>query len=127
MAYEIQFETRPNYLFARITGDNSSEAVFSYMQDILGKCEEISCFNVLIHECLVGPRLSILELYELMSEGSKRGLGKFHSVAFVDERMGDAAVFAENVGVNRGMPVTMFDDVEEATRWISRETDATTH
>jgi hypothetical protein len=39
-------------------------------------------------------------------------------MAYVDERMGDMANFAETVAVNRGMPVRMFTNVPDAENWL---------
>ena len=118
MSYTIEFQSRPSYLFARVTGANTPDTVRAYMHDLVQKCEETACFRVLVHECLDGPRLSAGEVFELMASGSRRGLGKFSAIAFVDEEMGDIGRFAENVGVNRGMPLRVFDNVDEAAEWI---------
>jgi len=121
MSYQIEFEERSAYLFARVTGEDSSDTVLRYMEDILRECEKTGCPRVLIHECLEGPRLSFLELFDLLSEGSRRAIGKFRAVALVDEKMGDTAEFAEDVAVNRGLPMRVFDDVETASQWISEK------
>lgn len=123
MSYEIEFEQRPLYLAARVTGENSAENVVRYMEDVRGKCESTGCRYVLVHECLEGPRLSVLELYKLLSDGVARTRGSFGGLALVDESMGDTSEFAETVATNRGMPLRVFHDVETATQWISAEAD----
>ena len=120
MSHRIEFDLRSTYLFARVTGTNTTETVKNYMRDVLAKCEEMGCFYVLIHECLEGPRLSTSEVFTLVSEGSQEALGRFSAIAFVDEQMGDVGRFAENVGVNRGIPLMVFNEVGEATRWIEQ-------
>jgi hypothetical protein len=120
MAHEVEFDHRNSYIYALITGDNSAETVFAYMDEVTAKCEELDCFRVLIHECLDGPRLSPMEVFEIISEGAMKALGKFDAVAFVDEKMGDVSSFAENVAINRGMPIAMFPSVAAAEIWISQ-------
>lgn len=123
MAPEIVFEQRPSYLFVHVTGHNSAEAVELYMKDVLERCTEIELFRVLIHECLGGERLSPMQIFDLVSEGSARALGKFDAIAFVDEKMGEMANFAETVAVNRGIPIAMFSNLVDAENWIVRQDD----
>ena len=120
MAYEVEFDNRASYVYVLVTGDNNAETVFAYMDDVAVKCEELDCFRVLVHECLEGPRLSPMEVFDVMSEGAMKALGKFDAVAFVDEKMGDIASFAENVAINRGMPIAMFPSVTGAEAWMSQ-------
>ena len=120
MAYNVEFDNRASYVYALVTGDNSAETVFAYMDEVTARCEELDCFRVLVHECLVGPRLSHMEVFDIISEGAMRALGKFDAVAFVDEKMGDVSSFAENVAINRGMPIAMFPSVAAAEVWISQ-------
>jgi hypothetical protein len=120
MAHKVEFDHRRSYIYALITGDNCAETVFAYMDEVTTKCEELDCFRVLVHECLDGPRLSPMEVFEIISEGAMKALGKFDAVAFVDEKMGDVSSFAENVAINRGMPIAMFPSVTAAEAWISQ-------
>ena len=122
MSYEIAFDRRATYLYARIAGTNTPTAILAYMQDIVAKCTEIDCFRVLIHECLDGPRLATLELFETVSEISFQVLGKFDAIAYVDEKMGELKYFGETVAINRGMPLAAFTDLDSATRWILAQT-----
>lgn len=120
MSYQIEFEKAPNHIVATITGINSREVVMQYMKEIRAECKRRDCFSVLIDERLEGPRLGVMDVFSLVSEGSMKALGEFEAIAYVDERMGELAEFAETVAVNRGMPIAMFDNVEDANRWISR-------
>jgi hypothetical protein len=118
MSYKIAFDERSEFLYARITGTNTPETIVSYLQDVVEKCTEIDCFRVLLHECLDGPRLTFMELFETISDVSKRVLGNFDAVAYVDENMGELMEFGEDVAVNRGMPLAAFDNLDDATRWL---------
>lgn len=118
MTYEIAFDKRPGFLYARITGTNTPDTIVSYLQDVVEKCTETDCFLVLIHECLDGPRLTTMELFQTISDVSMRVLGKFDAVAYVDEKMGELMGFGEDVAVNRGMPLAAFDNLDDATRWL---------
>lgn len=121
MTYEITFEHRATYLFARITGANNPESIIAYLKEIANKCTEIDCFRVLIHECLDGPRLTTMDLFETLSEACKQLLGQFDAVAYVDEKMDELMYFGEDVVVNRGLPLAAFTDIDTATQWIRHQ------
>ena len=118
MDYQISFEQRPDYLYAAVTGTNTQEIVLAYMAEILRECEQRECYRVLIDERLEGPRLGEMDVFTVASEGSLQALGQFEAVAHVDAQMGAMSEFAETVAVNRGMPVAMFGNVDDADRWL---------
>lgn len=119
MDYRVSFERHPTFIHATVTGTNSREAVIGYLGEILEECRRQKCFRVLIEERLEGPRLSTMEVFTIASEGAMRALGVFEAIAYVDERMGEMADFAETVAVNRGMPVRAFPSVAEAETWLA--------
>lgn len=121
MSYKVTFEDKPTYIHVTVTGSNSYETVSRYMSDIYEECRKQDCFRVLIEERLDGPRLDGMEIFSLASEGSAKWPGKFEAVAYIDENMGDMAQFAETVAVNRGMPVSTFNNVDDAKNWLSRQ------
>lgn len=123
MAYEISIEERDAYIYARVTGTNTAEDIIAYMRDLVARIEAIGCFRVLLHECLEGPRLGTVELFETISRVSQDVLGKFDTIAYVDEEIGDLRVFGESVAVNRGMPLAAFTDLCKAVCWISKQTE----
>lgn len=57
----------------------------------------------------------------MVAEGSMKAIGKFDAIAYVDEKMGQMADFAETVAVNRGMPVAMFDNLGDAEAWLCEQ------
>ncbi len=111
----------PDYIAATITGTNSRTAVAQYLQEVLAESVRQDCFRVLIDERLEGPRLDVMEVFAVVSEGSMKALGRFEAMAYVDEQMGDMASFAETVAINRGMPIAVFDNLEDARAWLSRQ------
>jgi hypothetical protein len=90
------------------------------LEEIRAECKRRNCFSVLINEKLEGPRLGVMDIFSLVSEGSMKVRGLFEAIAYVDERMGELAKFAETVAVNRGMPIATFDKVEDASEWLCR-------
>ena len=119
--YRLSFIRHPRYIHATVTGTNSRGAVMRYLDDIRRECVKQDCYRVLIEERLDGPRLPAMDVFAIASEGSMKALGVFHAIAYVDERMGDMADFAEMVAVNRGMPVRFFRNVEAAEGWLGAQ------
>lgn len=119
MSYELNFDRRPNYIHAIVTGQNTAEAVVQYMTDIQSECEKQDCYRVLIEENLEGPRLGEMEIFNLISKGSSTALGFFELLAYVDENQQfEISKFAETVAVNRGIPVAVFSSVADARNWL---------
>ena len=127
MTYKLMIEQKPVFLHATVTGRNSKENVASYLEEILHECLVRKCFRVLIEERLEGPRLGIINVFEIASEGSYRSLGLLKSIAFVDTNAeGDLMQFAETVAVNRSLPVKVFPTVADAEKWlVEKEREAT--
>lgn len=121
MPYQVTFGKRSNFISATVTGDNSRDVVPLYMTDILDECTRLDCFRVLIDERLGGPRLDAMDVFSMVAEGSMKAIGKFDAIAYVDEKMGQMADFAETVAVNRGMPLAMFDNLEDAEAWLCEQ------
>ena len=125
MSYEIEYEERPNFLVATVTGDNNPETVAAYLREVLAECRRRFCVRLLIDERLEGQRLPVDDVFELASEGALNALGFFQAVAFVDPKMGDMAQFAETVALNRGMPIRAFANVQDAENWLSTQVEGT--
>ena len=78
---------------------------------------------MLVKERLERPRLDVMEVFMIASEGSKKALGEFDAAAYVDVYAGDLMRFSETVAVNRGIPVAVFDSVENAEQWLTEQND----
>lgn len=123
MGYELKIEQKAGFLHCVVTGSNTAENVTRYMQEVMQECAARRCPRVLIEERLVGPRLGTMEVFTMVTAGSKRFHGLLEALAFVDVNA-DAGVmrFAEDVAVNRGIPVKVFRTVEGAENWLHQHT-----
>ena len=122
MNYEITYEQHEDYIHAAVSGENTAEIVVQYMQDVQKECEKRECYRVLIEEKLKGPRLDTIEVFDLVTTGSRSAVGIFEALAYVDTNTDtpDMTEFAETVAVNRGIPVNVFTSVEDARDWLNR-------
>lgn len=121
MPFSVTLDERPAYLHAVVTGENTQENVMGYLREILQQCIARGCARVLIEERLSGPRLGPVEVFDIAAQGSGEAAGALKAIAFVDVYADGSATmkFAENVAVNRGLPVRMFGSVAEAEEWLA--------
>lgn len=119
MSYKLTVIQKPTYLHAIVTGSNTRENVERYLEDIQRECTARGCSRLLIEERLEGPHLSTMSVFQIASEGSAKARGCFEAIAYVDvNAVGDMMKFAENVAVNRGLPVMVFSSVSDAEKWL---------
>lgn len=120
MAFELKVEPKHDYLHAVVTGDNSREDVFGYLRELLHACQQRHVTRLLIEERLTGPRLGPVDVFDIAAQGSNEVAGSLTTIAYVDVyAIGDTMKFAENVAVNRGLPVRIFATVAEAEQWLA--------
>jgi hypothetical protein len=122
MTYTLTIHEKPTYLHAIVTGLNSRETVQRYLQEIRSECLARGCFRLLLEERLEGPRLGLLDVFKIASEGSPEVSGMFKAFAYVDvNAQGDLMQFAETVAVNRRLPLAVFSNVADAEQWLLHE------
>jgi hypothetical protein len=76
--------------------------------------------RALVEIRFTGPSLDTGTIFGVISERS-RDARDLRKIAYLDGAEADAEKrkFAETVAVNRGVPVRLFQDVEEAKRWLA--------
>ena len=120
MGYELKITEEPTYLHFIVTGQNSKDTIARYVNEINRECTARNCFRILIEERLDGPRLSIMDLFELIQDVTNRALGIYKAIAYVDvNAVGNSMKFAEDACVNRALPIAIFSTVSEAEEWLA--------
>lgn len=118
--YNLTFEDRIGYLYAFVEGENdSAEVTTLYWREIVAKCTENDTRKLMVEEDLPGGP-SETEVYHLASGLSKLGLYRI-KIAFVDRHLDqqDLNQFAELVAVNRGINGKIFNNVDDAEKWLA--------
>jgi hypothetical protein len=121
MDYEFSSELKDGYVHVRIRGNSDVPTTARYMEDMFRACKEHTCTHLLIEEHLEGERLSMGDIFQVISEKIDEIRPSIRVAAFVDlsDRPSVANMqFAENVIVNRGITVTWFATVAEADAWL---------
>ena len=82
--YSISFELRPDYLYARVSGDSDSYDISNaYWTEISEECAKHNVTKLLVDEDLAKPMESMSDVYHGASERSFMGLSSV-KIAFVD-------------------------------------------
>ena len=119
MGVTVTFTQKPTYLHAVVTGENSAANVRKYLRQVQRECKARKCFRVLIEERLEGPRLGIVDVYRIVSEGTVRALGQIEAIAYVDVNAeGDLMKFAEDVALHGFLRIAVFSSVADAEFWL---------
>lgn len=121
MDYQVDIEDRGTYLHARVRGPNTPQVTRKYLDELDERCAALGRRGLLIEEHLVGPSLSTMDIFRIASDvqGDRRPYP--WAVAFVDvseHRSPTKLRFAEDVAVNRGVNLRVFERVEDAEKWI---------
>lgn len=121
MDYRFSTELKDGYLHVRVFGPNDVPTTRRYVEDVIAACTREDCPNVLIEENLEGERLSLGEIFGVLSEKDREIRAAIQLSAFVDvnpRRILSNQVFAEDVAVNRGIPIRYFATVPQAEQWL---------
>lgn len=117
--YRLTFEHRPSYLYAYVEGDEDSYEISAmYWRETASECKTHKYTKVLIVEDIV-ENGTMAEAYQLSSDLPQMGyLGI--KVAFVDKYLEQQELnqFGELTAVNRGINGKVFNDIDEAEKWL---------
>jgi hypothetical protein len=120
--YNLTFEYRRQHLYAFVTGEKDSyEISRQYWQEIADECARSGIKRVLIEED-IKENLSMHDTYKLASEILQLGFFGIR-IAFVDRQNEQQQLnqFGETVASNRGLLVRVFNNANEAEKWLLSE------
>jgi hypothetical protein len=123
LGYQLEFEARDTYLYARLTGKDSFAASLSYWNEIKDKVQDTGAKKLLVHENLEGE-VNEEEMYDLMVDLLRDGFPEV-KVAFFDENLNDADInhLGKMVANNHGANVRIFESLSNARYWIELKND----
>lgn len=117
--YTLEFEPRPEYLYAYVRGEKDSlEISLQYWKEIADECQRAGYKKVFIEED-IKEEMSTIEMYQFTSEIPNIGFSGIR-VAFVDRYLNQQELnkFGELVATNRGVNGKVFNSSEEAEEWL---------
>jgi hypothetical protein len=120
MSYDLTIEEQPSYLHARVSGTHNAQNAHRFLVEVHEAWVQRNHSAVLLEMNLSGPSLSILSIFNIVSERVPYAIG-LKRIAYVDGGSGhdpEQARFAETVARNRGVNVRLFGTVDDAEGWL---------
>jgi hypothetical protein len=124
MEYSFSSELKDGYVHVRIRGNSDVPTTARYMEEMFRACQDHRCTHLLIEENLEGERISMGDIFQVISEKIDEIRPTIRVAAFVDVSDRPSVTnmkFAENVIVNRGITVTYFATVKDAEAWLRKQ------
>ncbi len=117
--YNLTFEARPEYLYARVSGERDSyEISRQYWQEIKDECKRIGTSRVLIEEN-ISDNVTAIDAFRMTTEFLQTNFSVI-KIAFVDlcPEQGELNKFGELVAINRGVNIKLCKDTTDAETWL---------
>jgi hypothetical protein len=123
MPYDLKYNAELGIIEGRVEGEFTAQNIRDWSIAAAQLAEEQAC-DLYLHDFRQGRvKLSTLEIHqlpEILAEIFTAHGMDIHRVkrALVVNRDIEDYRFFENVASNRGQPVRVFTDIDEATRWL---------
>jgi hypothetical protein len=127
MAHELKTEVDGDILRVTASGTRDPETVAAVAHEIAALCSEKGIPKALIDVSRLEGKLGTLDAFSLVVKHfpALRELSQLEGVAVLDKELTEERHrFLENVAVNRGFNIRMFDDADKAMEWLRSEPDA---
>ena len=118
--YTLSTEAQISHLFAHVSGIRTGESVAKVTVEVFDATIAHGLSKVLVDVRAFDGRLSILDVYLVVTELFEKLRGKGITKAAIVDRpqAGIREWFLETVAVNRGFNLRIFPEVEEAREWL---------
>ena len=116
--YELTFESRPDYLYARVSAATiDEETAMSYLREVAAKCRELGC-NRLLVERDIPVMLPPGSLY--FTTKGFRELMEGIKVAFVNPHadIDKGITFGVLIATNMGAQFKLQPNIDAAEKWL---------
>jgi len=115
---QLDFEDRPGYLMAKVSGPHSLGEGRAVFQRIAATAQERDVPRVLLDSRGITGEVPDLDRYELFKEAASL-LGHLERLAMVVGSFPQYTGFGIDVARNRGLEVQPFKDPREAVAWLT--------
>jgi hypothetical protein len=116
--YDLTFEVREQYLYAKATAEQVNEQVArAYLQEICEKLRETGLDRVMIDRDMPGV-LSDAAVFNISRDSAQWFRGVKVAIVNRHQPFHDSLKFSMNVAANRGGHNELFSDEESAERWL---------
>ena len=118
MKNRLKVENRREYLCCEFSGEFTVSAGKECVDEMIAACAEKDCSRALLDCRQMSGEMSVIDRYEVVTYAQKtRDITNRIAILVREDQMLQDK-FAENVGVNRGIGLQVFTDVDQATSWL---------
>ncbi len=116
--YQLTFEERDGYLFARITAETiNRDMAMQYLNELAAKCAELKLERILL-ERRIPATMSNTDTYFVMGDLVRILGGRRFAVVNPHMSNEDSLGFSALVGANRGVRYRVFPNIDDAEAWL---------
>jgi hypothetical protein len=116
--YQLTFEERDGYLFARITAETiNRDMAMQYLNELADKCVELKLERILL-ERQIPATMSNTDTYFVMGDLVRILGGRRFAVVNPHMSNEDSLGFSALVGANRGVRYRVFQNIADAEQWL---------
>ena len=122
ISYQLTIVELPNYVHAKALGERTPANALRFLEEAYAACLKAGRDALLLEMRFSGPSLSTMNIYNVLSERIPDGR-TLRKIAYVQAEFDNLAMphFAENVAINRGVNVRLFQSVDSARQWLSED------
>ena len=123
MGVETIFNEDENIIETRLTGDITNKDVLDFIDNMIELTIKNDCLSWIVDYTNARYKLSTMQIFDLPNEVFKKmellGNKKYHvKRAIVRVNDNDDFAFLENVANNRGQNLLVFNNRDEAKKWL---------
>ena len=119
MSREVKYLEDKDIVVARTSGSYELEAEIDTLKDVIAKLSEHNCKRCIFDHRETTVIAKTMGSFNRPGLYNDLGLGRSVSMAIVLRELNDDLKFYENVCVNRGWKVHIFDDYDAALDWLA--------
>lgn len=112
-------EKRSGYVYFEYPGEYNFKQVLDMLKEINRVIAEENAGKVLVYFQNVAHEVTMTDRFNLAVQGAASLRSSVHIACVFNTKTLDR--FAENVAVNRGLNVRLFNDMQEALAWLNVE------
>lgn len=123
MALEVSIQECKDHIRVEVSGErtsgNEKEDAINLWTQVVEVCRKSEVKKILVISTLTG-RVPAVKTYDIAGNPEAFGWSREYKLALVDldENSRQHNLFAEDVAVNRGFHVKVFDNEEDAKDWL---------
>ena len=121
MEWKVEYLAAENILYVKTKGILTSESANEMVKEIVSAVSRFQCKRQIIDHRGTTFALTVSEYYQRPRINQEIGISRTWKIAMVFKELNQDTHFMETVFMNRGFTFRVFQDIDEAKAWISKQ------